>query len=50
MLIQAAADTWNVSRTECYAESGNVIHKTTSRKKTFGELATKASEISLPAT
>ncbi|HEX6890299.1 MAG TPA: molybdopterin cofactor-binding domain-containing protein [Chryseolinea sp.] len=45
MLIQAAADSWNVSAKECYAEGGHVWHKGTSQVKTFGELVAKASMV-----
>ncbi|MCU0397573.1 MAG: molybdopterin-dependent oxidoreductase, partial [Cyclobacteriaceae bacterium] len=32
MLIEAAAKKWNVSKEECYAENGNVIHKPSAKK------------------
>lgn len=48
MLILAASKKWNVSPQECFAEGSNVIHKPTSRKKTFGELATDASALPPP--
>lgn len=48
MLIAAAADTWNVSVTDCYAEKGFVIHKRSGKKLSYGELATKAAGMPVP--
>lgn len=48
MLIAAAADTWNVSVTDCYAEKGFVIHKSSGKKLSYGELATKAAGMPVP--
>jgi len=45
MLIQAAAESWSVSANECYAEKSTVVHRPTSRAKTFGELVAKAIEL-----
>ena len=49
MLIRAAAESWSVSSAECYTQAGSVIHRVTSRAKSFGELAARASELPLPA-
>ena len=38
MLIEAAAKKWNVSKNDCYAENGFVIHKPTGKKFGYGEL------------
>jgi isoquinoline 1-oxidoreductase beta subunit len=43
MLISAAATKWNVSVSDCYAESGHVIHKPSGKKLHYGELAEAAS-------
>lgn len=48
MLLTVAANKWNVSRTECYAESGNIIHRPTGRKFHYGELAVEASKLEAP--
>jgi isoquinoline 1-oxidoreductase subunit beta len=48
MLIQAAAQTWDVPAGECGVAHGCVIHHPTGRKLTFGELATKAATLPLP--
>ncbi len=48
MLIMAAANQWNVSPGECYAASGNVIHKPSGRKLNYGELVTAASKLTPP--
>jgi isoquinoline 1-oxidoreductase beta subunit len=37
MLIEAAAKKWNVSKNDCYAENGFVIHKPTGKKFGYGE-------------
>ena len=49
MLINAAAQTWNVSPSECMAENGTVIHKNTGKKLDYGELASKAATMEAPA-
>ena len=49
MLIQAAAETWNVPFNECKAEKGKVFHKHSNKSITFGELAEAASKISPPS-
>jgi len=48
MLIEAAAKKWNVSKSECYAENGQVIHKPTGRKLGYGELVEAASKLEPP--
>lgn len=48
MLIVAAADTWGVAVTDCYAEKGFVIHKSSGKKLSYGELATKAAGMPVP--
>ena len=49
MLMEAAAKRWNVPVTELTTEKGVVWHKTSNRKLTYGELATEASQIPVPA-
>jgi isoquinoline 1-oxidoreductase subunit beta len=49
LLIAAAADTWGVASADCYAENGSVIHRTSGKKLSFGELATKAASMPVPA-
>src|SRR6478735_4411228 len=39
MMITVAAGKWNAPRTECYAESGHVIHRPNGKKFHYGELA-----------
>jgi len=48
MLITAAANKWNVPASECYAESGHVIHKPSGKKINYGELVADASKLSPP--
>ncbi len=48
MLITAAAAKWSVPASECYAESGNVVHKPTGKKFHYGELVTDASKLTPP--
>lgn len=48
MLITVAAGKWNVPATECYAESGHVIHRPSGRKFHYGELALEASKLEAP--
>jgi len=49
MLINAAAQQWNVPATECTAENGQVLHKSSGKKLGYGELATAASKLTIPA-
>lgn len=48
MLIEAAANKWSVSKSECYAENGFVIHKPSGKKFNYGELVADASKLSPP--
>lgn len=48
LLIQAAAQAWQVSAEECDTENGNVIHKATNKTASFGELVEAASTLSIP--
>ena len=48
LLIAAAANQWKVPATECYAESGNVIHKASGKKLHYGELVADASKLEAP--
>jgi isoquinoline 1-oxidoreductase beta subunit len=48
MLIQAAAQTWNVPVTELKAERGAVIQATSGRRLSYGELAAKAATLAAP--
>ncbi len=48
MLIEAAAKKWNVDNASCYAENGNVIHKTSGKKFHYGELVEEASKLEPP--
>lgn len=48
MLIEAAAKKWNVNKSECYAENGNVIHKPSGKKFHYGELVAEASKLETP--
>ncbi len=49
MLILAAANTWNVSPTECRTEPGLVIHDRTGRRAPYGTLVDAASRLPVPA-
>ncbi len=49
MLTTAGAQTWNVPVGECLVEDGYVIHKGSSKKLSFGELASKAATLEVPS-
>lgn len=49
MLIQAAAQRWNVAEGECSAHRGTVIHTATRRMLKYGELVAAASKLPKPA-
>ncbi|MFT5210109.1 MAG: isoquinoline 1-oxidoreductase beta subunit [Flavobacterium sp.] len=46
-LLKAAAEKWNVSRDDCYADYGKIYHKPTRRSASYGELASAAARISV---
>lgn len=48
VLIMAAAARWKAPATECYAESGHVIHKPSGKKFHYGELVVEAAKIAAP--
>ena len=48
VLIMAAAARWKVPAAECFAESGHVIHKPSSKKFHYGELVVEAAKITAP--
>lgn len=48
LLIRAAAQNWKVKEDECRAENGVVIHKTSKRKASYGELAARAATLPVP--
>ncbi len=48
LLIQAAAQTWNLPAKECHADSHYVHHKATGKKLFYGDLVNKAQTIELP--
>jgi isoquinoline 1-oxidoreductase beta subunit len=48
MLIEAAANKWAVSKTDCYAENGFVIHRASGKKFGYGELVQEASKLQPP--
>lgn len=49
MLLEAAANTWHVSKGECYAENGQAIHKPTGRHLAYGALVAEAAKLTPPA-
>lgn len=49
MLVAAAAQTWGVSTAECTTAAGRVSHAGSSRSLGYGELATRASALPVPA-
>jgi len=49
MLISAAAQRWNVPIEECDTKLGDVIHKNTNKKISYGKLAVAASKIDVPS-
>lgn len=49
LLLQAAANTWGVKVTSCTTEPGVVINSADDSRLTYGELASRASELKAPA-
>ncbi|HEY4326844.1 MAG TPA: molybdopterin cofactor-binding domain-containing protein [Mucilaginibacter sp.] len=48
LLITVAAAKWGAPASECYAESGSVIHKPSGKKFNYGELVVDASKLEAP--
>ena len=48
MLIQAASQQWSVPVAECVAENGTIVHKSTGKKLTYGQLAETAAKLPVP--
>ena len=48
MLIEAAARQWGVAAAACYAAGGQVIHRSTGRKLSYGALVKDASQLKPP--
>ena len=48
VMISAAADSWGVEKTACYADNGTVFHKDSSKKETFGKLVALAGKQDIP--
>jgi isoquinoline 1-oxidoreductase beta subunit len=49
MLLAAAAATWQVDQKTCRAEKGTIIHLPSRRRRTYGQLATKAALMVAPS-
>jgi isoquinoline 1-oxidoreductase beta subunit len=49
MLVQAAAQQWNVPADSCHVEKGVVIHAASGRKASYGSLANAAAALPVPA-
>jgi len=48
MLIQAAANQWNVPAAECVAKDSVITHTPTGKKTTFGKVSVAASQLEVP--
>ena len=48
LMISAAAEKWSVSRNECKAKNGAVLHEKSSRRASYGELVEAAMRLPLP--
>lgn len=48
MLVEAAAQTWNVPASECYAADSAVHHRSSGKALKYGELVAKASTLPVP--
>jgi len=48
MLVAAAAQTWNVDPSTCSASNGEVVHKATGRKLSYGSLVDAAVKVPVP--
>src|SRR5947209_15462627 len=48
MLVQAAAQKWNVPKSQCRAENNTVLNLKTNERATYGSLAEAASKLPVP--
>ena len=48
MLVRAAAQTWGVPEKECVTDAGVVLHKSSGKKLSYGELAPVAAKLPVP--
>ena len=48
MLLQAAAQQWNVDKSTCRTENGVIFHDASKRKLTYGSVAEGASKLAVP--
>lgn len=48
MLTQAAAQSWNVPVTDCYASAGRIVHKPTGKSLPYGDLTEIAKTLPVP--
>ena len=48
MLVEAAAQTWGATAQECLARDGHVIHVTSRRRVSYGQLSARAATLSVP--
>ena len=48
MLIQAAAQQWNADPADCYAEHGEVVHRSSGKRLKYGALAAAAAALPVP--
>ena len=49
LLVEAAAQRWSVPASECTTDKGMVWHKASNRKLAYGDLATEAGKLPVPA-
>ena len=48
MLVQAAADGWNVPAAQCTVDKGVISHKASGRETTYGKVAEAAARLEIP--
>jgi isoquinoline 1-oxidoreductase subunit beta len=48
MLVEAAAKKWDVSKLVCYAQNGEVIHKASGKRLSYGALVADAAKLEPP--
>lgn len=49
LMLQAAAETWGVDKSECFAEHNTVVHQASGKRLAYADLVEKAGQMKVPS-